>query len=255
MVVARSLALPGKRNQRPTALEALALKVPSSGPKVDVAVLAPWEVPNWVDHVSYMGMETPYVRKAWIRDLTASSPGMSTMLIHVAAATCNREAEELGVVRGAAATYACGGNPITWHQWVAGSELMQFDADAYVLAQTAEVLASSYSEGVAPPLTIYLFNSSSPAIQAVKNPWLIKAHAYALHFHKALTTLFLSHRDVHIILCWAPKDDELEGSRMASNLASGACRVDLADLPNGMDRIQSAAYCYASLSVVRLGQG
>jgi hypothetical protein len=29
---------------------------------------------------------------------------------------------------------------------------------------------------------------------------------------------------------------------MASNLAAGACQVDLADLPNGMDRVQSAAY-------------
>jgi hypothetical protein len=164
------------------------------------------------------------------------------MLIHVAAATCNREAEELGVVGGAAATYAHGGNPITWHQWVAGSEVTQFDADAYGLARMAEILASSYTDGVAPPLTIYIFNSSSPAIQAVKNPWSIKAHSYALRFHKVLTTLFLSHRDVHIILCWAPRDDELEGSRMASNLASGACRVDLTDLPNGMDRVQSTTY-------------
>jgi hypothetical protein len=81
MVVARSLALPGKWNQRPTALEALALKVSSLGPKVDVAVLAPWEVPNWVDHVSYMGVETPYVRKTWIRDLMALTLGTSTMLI------------------------------------------------------------------------------------------------------------------------------------------------------------------------------
>jgi hypothetical protein len=135
-----------------------------------------------------------------------------------------------------------GGNPITWHQWVAGSELMQFDADAYGLARTAEVLASSYMHGVALPLTIYIFNSSSPAIQAVKNPRSIKAHSYALHFHKALTTLLLTHRDVHIFLCWAPRDDELEGLRMASNLAARACRADLADLPNGMDRIQSAAY-------------
>jgi hypothetical protein len=98
------------------------------------------------------------------------------MCIHVAAVTCNREAEELGVVGGAAATYARGGNPITWHLWAAGSELTQFDADAFALAQTAEVLASAYSDGVAPPLTIYLFNASSPAIQAVKNPWSIKAH-------------------------------------------------------------------------------
>jgi hypothetical protein len=51
-----SRVLPGKRNQRPTALEALALKVPSEGPKVDVVALAPWEVPNWVEHVSYMGV-------------------------------------------------------------------------------------------------------------------------------------------------------------------------------------------------------
>jgi hypothetical protein len=29
---------------------------------------------------------------------------------------------------------------------------------------------------------------------------------------------------------------------MASFLATGACRVDPADLPNGMDRVQSAAY-------------
>jgi hypothetical protein len=242
MVVACSRALPGKRNQRPTALEALALKVPSSGPKVDLTVLAPWEVPNWRDRVSYMGVETPFVRKDWIRGLTAAGTDPSTMFIHVVAATCNREAEELGVVGGAAATYARGGNPITWHSWAAGSELTQFDADVFALARTAEVLASSYSDGVAPPLIIYIFNASSPAIQAVKNPRSIKAHSYALRFHIALTTFFLSHRDVHIILCWAPRDDELEGSRLANYLATGACRVDLADLPNGMDRVQSAAY-------------
>jgi hypothetical protein len=243
-VVACSLALPGKWNQRPTALEALTVKVPSSGLKVDTATMAPWEVPNWADHVLYMGVESPYVRKTWIRDLTASNLGTTMMLIHTAAATRNREAEELGVVGGAVATYSRGGNLITWHQWVAGLELTQFDTDAYALARTAEVLASSYTDGVAPPLTIYIFNSSSPAIQAVKNLQSIKAHAYALRFHKALTTLYLSHRDVHIILCWAPRDDELEGSGMASNLVSAACRVDLADLPN----------CNASLSVVRLGR-
>jgi hypothetical protein len=142
----------------------------------------------------------------------------------------------------AAATYARGGNPITWHSWAAGSELMQFDADAFALARTAEVLASTYLDGVAPPPNIYIFNPSSPAIQAVKNLRSIKAHSYALRFHKALTTFFSSHRGVHIHLCWAPRDDELEGSRLASFLATGACRVDIADLPNGMDRVQSAAY-------------
>jgi hypothetical protein len=55
------LCLPGKCNQCPTALKALALKVPSSGPKVDMVALAPWEVPNWVKHVSHIGVENPYV--------------------------------------------------------------------------------------------------------------------------------------------------------------------------------------------------
>jgi hypothetical protein len=107
--VPRSRVLPGKRNQRPTALEALALRVPSDGPKVDIAAVAPWEVPNWVEHVSYMGVENPCVRKTWIRDLTIAVKGSNTMLIHLAAATCNREAEGLGVMGGAAATYSRGG--------------------------------------------------------------------------------------------------------------------------------------------------
>jgi hypothetical protein len=59
--VPRSCILPGKHNQCPTALEALTYKVPSEGPRVDVVAIAPWEVPNRVEHVSYMGVETPYV--------------------------------------------------------------------------------------------------------------------------------------------------------------------------------------------------
>jgi hypothetical protein len=61
LLVPRSRVLPGKRNQCPTALDALALKVPLSGPKVDIVALAPWEVPNWVEHVSYMGVENPCI--------------------------------------------------------------------------------------------------------------------------------------------------------------------------------------------------
>jgi hypothetical protein len=234
--------LPGKRNQRPTALEALALKVPSEGPRVDIVAIAPWEVPNWVEHVSFMGVENPFIRKAWIRDLTEAAKGTSTMLIHLASATCNREAEELGVVGGAAATYSRGGAEITSHDWVIGTELTQFNADAYVLARVAEVLAQCYTPEVAPPLRIFFFCSSSPALQAVQNPRTIKVHVYALHFHKALTTLFSNHSDCHLVLCWAPKDNELEGDRMARSLAATACRRNLSDLPNSMDRVLSAAY-------------
>jgi hypothetical protein len=177
--VPRSRVLPGKCNQRPTALEALALKVPSEGPRVDVVAIAPWEVPNWVEHVSFMGVENLFIRKAWVRDLTEAAKGTSTMLIHLASATCNREAEELGVVGGMAATYSRGGAEITSHDWVIGMELTQFDADAYVLARVAEVLAQCYTLEVAPPLRIFFFCSSLPALQAVQNPRTIKAHAYA----------------------------------------------------------------------------
>jgi hypothetical protein len=239
--VPQSCILPGKCNQRPTALEALALKVPSSGPKVNVVALAPWEVPNWVEHVSYMGVENPCVRKTWICDLTVAVKGTNTMLIHLAAATLNREAEGLGVVGGAAATYLRGGVDITSHDWVIGTDLMQFDADAFVLARVAEVMAQCYTPEVAPPDNTYFFCSSSPALQAIMNLRSIKAHSSALKFHHALTTFF-SHHKGHITLCWAPKDDSLEGNWMACSLASQACGRELADLPDSMDCIQSAAF-------------
>jgi hypothetical protein len=208
--------------------------------------------------MSYMGVENPYVQKAWIHDLMVVSLGTSTMLIHLAAATLNREAEGLDVVGRAAATYLRGGTDITCHDWVIGLELTQFNADAYVLARAAEVLAQCFTPEVAPPSSIYFFCSSLPALQVVRNTRSIKAHSYALRFHAALTTFFVAHRGVHLVLCWAPKDDELEGNWMARSLATAACRQDLADLPDGMDHILLAAYqkdhaCYASLSVVRLG--
>jgi hypothetical protein len=239
--VPRSCVLPGKHNQRPTALEALALRVPSGGPKVDVVALAPWEVPNWVEHMSYMGVENPCVRKTWIRELTVTAKGTNTMLIHLAAATLNREAEGLGVVGGAAATYSRGGAEVTSHDWVIGSDLTQFDADAYVLARAVEVMAQCYTAEVAPPNHTYVFCASSPALQAVRNLRSIKAHSFALRFHRALTTFFSLH-DAHITLCWAPKDDSLEGNLMAQSLASQVCSRNRADLPNSMDRILSAAF-------------
>jgi hypothetical protein len=164
------------------------------------------------------------------------------MLIHLAAATHNRKTEGLGVVGGAAATYSRGGADITSHDWVIGTELMQFDADAYVLARAVETLAQCYTLEVAPPLRIFFFCLSLPALQAVQNTGSTKAHLYALQFHKAHTIFFSVHREVHLVLCWAPKDDDLEGDRMARSLATAACSRNLADLPNGMDRILSAAY-------------
>jgi hypothetical protein len=164
------------------------------------------------------------------------------MLIHLAAATLNREAEGMGVVGGAAATYSRGGADITSHDWVIGTELTQFDADAYVLARMVEVLAQCYDSKVAPPTYIYAFCSSTPALQAVQNTQSIKAHDYTLRFHKALTTFFTNHTNVRLVLCWAPRDNSLEGNWLARSLAIQCCSADIADLPDGMDHVQSAAY-------------
>jgi hypothetical protein len=65
LVVTRSPDVRGRRNQCPTVLEALTLKVPSDGPRVDHTAISPWEVPNWVAQTWYMGVVAPYVRKAW----------------------------------------------------------------------------------------------------------------------------------------------------------------------------------------------
>ena len=49
--------VPGQGMLRPTALEALAVWVPSDGPCVNVMVSAPWEVPNWGAQLVCMGKE------------------------------------------------------------------------------------------------------------------------------------------------------------------------------------------------------
>jgi hypothetical protein len=85
-VVIQSPDVCGHQNQRPTVLEALALKILSDGPQVNHTAISPWEVPNWVAQTRYMGVVSPYVRKAWTRDLMALCKGMSIMISHTAAA-------------------------------------------------------------------------------------------------------------------------------------------------------------------------
>ena len=76
-------------------------------------------------------------------------------------------------------------------------------------------------------------------MQTVKNPRLKKAHSYAVRFHNALTAFYLRFSGTTIVLAWAPADDELEGYNLANYIASEAA---YGDPPNGLDRIQSAAF-------------
>jgi hypothetical protein len=123
--------------------------------------------------------------------------------------------------------------------WSAGGDLTQFDADAYALARAAEEISHTYMDEVPPPDNIFIFSNSALALQAVKNPWSIKAHTAALRFHRALTILTLHHSHIAFYLIWSPADGNLEGFRMASTWATTAC---LHDPPNGLDRVQLAAF-------------
>jgi hypothetical protein len=143
---------------------------------------------------------------------------------------------DLTEVGSAAASYSVGNGPLNVHSWTIGSELMQFDADAYAIARTAETLAEYYTEEVIPPINFFLLSNNASALQAVKNPRSIKAHAAALRFHKALTLLMLRHRQVSYFLVWAPADDSLEGHNMAVEAAKQA---SWGLPPDGMDRTVS----------------
>ena len=76
-------------------------------------------------------------------------------------------------------------------------------------------------------------------MQAVKNPRSTKAHSFAMRFHIALTKFFLLFTNVSLTVVWAPFDITLDGSRLASFIAEEAA---LGSPPDGLDRIQSAAF-------------
>ena len=65
------------------------------------------------------------------------------------------------------------------------------------------------------------------------------AHSYALHFHQALTMFFLRFSHVSLTVIWAPFDITLLGFRLASFIAEEAVH---GTPPDGLDRIQSAAF-------------
>ena len=127
-------------------------------------MIAPWEVPNWAAQVTYMGVVAPYIRKAWIRDLTISYDGLSMMLIHTAAKLVTRTFEEPTVVGGAAATFSVGGSAWTNSVWTISSELTQFDADTAAIAKAVEVMAAYYTHKRAPrPTSFCLVITRAPS--------------------------------------------------------------------------------------------
>jgi hypothetical protein len=179
------------------------------------------------------------MQKAWIRDLTVSCEGWNIMIIHMAACITSHVVAEPTVVGRAATTYSVGNGPSNVHSWTIGSELMQFDVDAFAIARTAETLAEYYTEEVQPPVNFFLLSNNASALQAVKNPRSVKAHDAAICFHKALTLLTMRHRQVSYFLVWVPSDNSLENHNKAVEAAKEA---SWGFPPDRMDHIQSAAF-------------
>jgi hypothetical protein len=239
LVVARSLTGARQSAQHPTALEALAAQIPSDGLRINIMSVPPWEVPNWVGQLSFMGIVSPWVRTAWTRDLTNSVEGLSILISHAAAVLSNRGWNDDQVASGVAATFSVGGSPLSILGWSIGDRLTQFDADVFAIAKTAEALACYYTEGVPTPDNMFILSPSLLALMAVKNPRSTSSQQASLMFHQVLTTITLHHRATRFYLVWTLVDTELEGQWVARVIVAEAC---LQDPPEGLHKVQSAAF-------------
>jgi hypothetical protein len=138
-----------------------------------------------------MGVVRPYLCRAWIRDLVVSGEEWNAVICHTAACITKRVVVDLTEVGGAACSYSVRGGPINAQAWTIGSELTQFDADAFAIARAAETLANIFTVEALPPVNFFLLSNNASALQAVRDPRLIKAHGAAIRFHRALTLLTL----------------------------------------------------------------
>jgi hypothetical protein len=235
----------------PTALEALAARVPSDGPRVDVTAMAPWEVPFWRDKVKFIGVVNPYTRQAWTKDLHWSMEGLDLAVIHVAAMVSCEGCDDGKMVGGTAAVAIMGskvgetsrlpdeglGECVSW-SWSYSTDCLQFDVSCFGITKTIEAMTIYFTSSPA-PTAIYLFCSDSSALQAVTNPRTKSVQEAALLFHFSLTTFFHLHPSVGLFLVWTPRDETLEPQCMAKDLVVTACQHDP---PDGLHKIQSAVF-------------
>ena len=185
-----------------------------------------------------MGKDPAWTRKAWVRTLTDFVLGSSYKVVHVAGHV-RRVPHVTYNMGGAVATFINGDGERPGRSWPMGRGLLQFDADAFALARTAQALALYYTDEVAPPQTIYICSLSASALLAVSNPKSQSVVVAAQMFHQSLTTLTLHHPELTYVLVWTPLDDELSGQREARAWAQVASNMDP---PGDENRVNSAAY-------------
>ena len=239
LVVPPNLPKCGRVKQCPTVLDALAQRILAMGPKVDLTVIAPREVPNWAAQTSHWGVTNPAERKEWVQSLYEIRLTLSTEVVFTSAKVTERDMGDLTMVGGAALVSCHGVEEPKSLKRMVGSEVTQFGVGVCALAMAGESLAERYGQGTAPPPIIYIFGADNSVLQAIRNLRSLKAHSYCIRFHKALTTFFLTHRDVRLILAWSPKNKDLFPDHLATELAAEAV---MEFPPSGMDSVQSAAY-------------
>jgi hypothetical protein len=101
-----------------------------------------------------MGVVSPHVWKAWIRDLTISCEGWNAMICHTVTCITSCMVGDLTVV-GRASMYSVGGGLLNAKAWMIDLELTQFDTDTFAITKTAETLAEFYTEEVLPPINFF----------------------------------------------------------------------------------------------------
>ena len=234
----------GSRKQRPTALEALASRVPVIGPKIDVTVIAPWEVPNWGAQTSIMGVCAPKKCLSWVQSLVELGDGLKNAYMFTAGAVHKWRWEEdgdLAMVGGASLISLFNKEDPTSSsfKWSVGEGLLQFDTDVEALAKAGEYLNIWFLAERPPPLIIYIFSANASALRVISNP-RSKSHQEAvIHFHEALTLFSLSHKDTRIVLTWSPKNNDLSYDLLVRTLAAEAA---LSFPDSGLKSMNSAAY-------------
>ena len=195
----------GRLRQPSTSLEILGSHIPVNRPRVHIMAVPPWIMPIWQPHLTLMGLNKPWLRKAWVHDLTtAVRGGLPTILCHCAVHIKHHARNNEQPAGGLGTTFSVAGSPLSLLGWAAGSHITQFDVDVAALAQTAEALAIFYTCRVSTPTDIFLFSSSVSALQVVSNPHSVSAHEYSLLFHQSLTSLSTNHPHICYFLVWTP---------------------------------------------------
>ncbi len=198
----------------PTALEALASRVPIDGPRVDsTAAPPPWVVPVWQPRTSYMGVTPSAARRVrvdWVRGLHTSAHRLNHAIVHVSAAVGS--AGRLGPTRhvpvaAGALTFAHQGTALT-QAFKLGSRLTEFDAHTHALACTVDWLLSRFAHTLPPPV-VYVVSSNDSAVRAVMDPRSVGSRKPALQFHRSLTTFFQTHGQTKLVFVWSPTDRTL----------------------------------------------